>query len=184
MISSLLINNIYNFVNRIGVVHEEQIQRLFSVTHNAETISWCIKELVNKCKIDMDYTTRVIKRREYVCETDFSQKLLTQAAWLLVAMGESQIRDYWTTDYPSQLLIISEDNTVYDVTMFTFQTVDALKMTVCSKRKQLLPEGVEDEIVHIAVVPDKEMSNDIKPLGFDTYCILDENNMPNYYEWE
>lgn len=184
MISSLLINNIFNLVNRIGVVHEEQIRRMFESKHGAETITWCIKELVNKSKIDIDFETRIIRRRQYVCETDFGQKLLTKAAWLLVGMGESQARDYWTTDYPSQLLIIGEDNVVYDVTVFTFQTLDSLRMTVCSKRKQLLPEDVEDEIVHIAVVPDQEMSEEIKLLGFDSYCILDENNMPNYYEWE
>ena len=67
---------------------------------------------------------------------------------------------------------------------FTFQTLDSLRTMVCSKRKQLLPEGVDDEIVHIAVVPDQEMSEEIKLLGFDSYCIPDENNMPNYYEWE
>ncbi|MDO5399184.1 MAG: DUF5697 family protein [bacterium] len=182
--TDILIKDIENFVNRLGVVHEGQILQMFADNHNIETVEWCMKELVSKCRINYDRSKKMLSRRQSVNATSLSQQLLTKSAWLLAYMGEESVRDYWPTEYPCQLLIIDEDDTVYDITVFTYQTLSSLRMTVCAKRKMLLPEGVEDEIVHIAVLPDKEMADNIKKLGFDSYCILGERNKPVYYSWE
>lgn len=184
MVSSILVDNIFNFVNRLGVVPEEQIIKMFEANHGIDTIRYNIKYLVNANRINRKNDSNILLRRQSVCETDFGQKLLTQSAWLLVNMGEQQVRDYFPVEYPAQLFIIGENNICYDITVFTFQTLNALKMSVVRKRAMLIPEGVTDETVHIAVIPDKEMADEIKQLGFDNYCILDQNHTPHYYQWE
>jgi hypothetical protein len=184
MISSILVDNIFNFVNRIGVVSDEQIIKMFEVAHGIDTIKYNINHLVNDNKINRKSDTHMLMRRQSVCETDFGQKLLSQAAWLLAFMGEKQVREYFTIDYPAQLFIIGENNICYDVTVFTFQTLNALKMAVLPKRNLMIPQGMKDETVHIAVIPDEEMANEIRGLNFDNYCILDEHNQPNYHQWE
>ena len=184
MISNILFNNIYDFVMRIGVTDETQIYTMFGGVHGDETIRWCIKELLRKNKINMDRETGVITRRQSVSEDDFGQKLLTKAAWILAYMGETRVRDYMPIRYPSQMLIIDEDNTVYDVTVYTWQTKDSINMSIMSRRQAVIPHGEEDLIVHIALVPDKKMADEIKNFGFDCYCILGDENRPQYYQWE
>ncbi len=184
MVSSILIDNIEHFVNELGVVHVEQVLTMFGEEHSEETILWCIKELSDDCKINYDFDRKILKRRQLVVEKDFKQKLITEAAWLLAHMGEKQVRDYCTLEYPFQLLIIGEDDTVYDVTVFTFQTIKSLSMTLNRRLEQCIPKGIPDEVVHIAVVADMEMANDIKPLGLDSFCILNNANIPQYGQWE
>lgn len=185
MLSDMLIKNIENMVTRIGIVYEDQILQMFKNTHSLETIQWCLRTLVNQNHINYDPNKRIYKRRQWVSEKDLEQRLRTQAAWVLAYMGDDSVREYWVDSYPCQLLIIAEDDTVYDVTMFTYQTLKSLKLVVCKKRKQMIPEGVDDEIVHLAVLPDKEMAEDIRMLGFDSYCILDKSDsQPIYYQWE
>lgn len=184
MINTVLSDNILNFINRIGVVHNEQIMQMFGAEHNPETIEWCIKSLISKSEIDYDFEKHLLKRRQMLSEDSFGQKLLTEAAWILSAMGETEVREYWVVDYPSQLLIISEDNNVYDVTIFTYQTLNSIAMSILSKRSQYIPKNVEDTTIHIAVLPDKKMAKDIENLMFDTYCILDkETKKPTYFEF-
>ncbi len=184
MISSILFNNIYDLITRIGVVEEAQIYTMFGNTHGEETIRWCVKELLRKNKVNFDRERGIITRRQSVYENDFGQQLLTKATWLLAYMGDEKVREYMPVRYPSQMLIIGEDNTVYDITVYTWQTVQAVNMSIMTRRQAVIPYGVDDLIVHIAVVPDEEMAEQIKDFGFDNYCILDTDNKPQYFQWE
>lgn len=71
-------------------------------------------------------------------------------------MGESKVRSYYPLDCPFQFLIIVEDDTVYDVTVFTFQTINSIMLTYKQLLAQILPNGGEDNIVHAAVATDDE----------------------------
>lgn len=102
MISSILIDNIESFVNRIGVVYMDQISAMFGPYHSEDNIMWCIKQLSDDSRINYDAQEGILTRRQNVCVSDFGQKLLTEAAWLLSAMGEKQVREYWPTEYPAQ----------------------------------------------------------------------------------
>lgn len=184
MISSVLPQNILNLINRIGVVNKEQIYRMFGSEHNSETIDWCIKKLLANSEIDVDNDTDVFIRRQSVNENDFGQKLLTKATWILASMVENKVRDYYTTEYPSQLVIIDEDDNVYDITVVTPQTVNSIQMTILSNRKRLIPDGIEDNINHIAVLSNEDMAEDVKNLDFDSYCILKDNFNPEYREFK
>ncbi len=184
MISTILVNNILEFVNRIGVVEENQVFTMFGMTHDVDTIDWCLRHLSRTNQINMDRERGIITRRQWVNESDFGQKLMTTATWVLAHMGETRVRDFFPVSYPSQLLIIGEDNNVYDVTVYTWQTLDSINMSIIPKRNQIVPPGEVDMTIHIALLPDEEMANKVKAFGFDNYCILDENGKPKYYEWE
>ena len=167
------------------MVTQKQIFRLFD-NHSKETILWCLKKLcsenrVNRVIHDNPDDTQYM-RRQSIEPNSFNQTLLTKAAWIMSYMGESSIRAYWPMDYPFQLFIIGENNTTYDVTVFTHPTLQSLQMSVYNRRKLLLPKGVEDITVHIAMIPDEGMIKDIKPLEFDSCCILDENQFPKFIE--
>lgn len=182
MNTNILISNIEDFVNRIGVVHLEQVLLMFN-SHGKDTVVWCIKQLAGESRINYDPNNKLLKRRQLLSEKDLQQRLLTEAAWLLAHMGESKVRDYYPLNYPFQLLIVAEDDTVYDITVFTFQTINSIMLTYKRLLAQCLPVGVEDNVVHIAVVADDEMAQEIRPLGMDNYCIINNNNVPCYKQW-
>ena len=150
----ILKESMYNFINKIGAVSYEQIQLMYGNVYD---------------NIDL---------------SDFQQKQRTNAAWIIASMGVSKIREFWASDYPCQFLIITEDDEVYDITTFSAYTVDSLSMIVPIRRKAMLSEDAEDSIIHIALVADKEVANDIQNLEFDTYCILDKEHKPHYYDWK
>lgn len=179
----VLKDSIYSFINKIGVTNMEQIRMMYGQTHDSETIKWCVKQLLIESLIDRDKETGNILRRGSVDPDDFQQKQSTVAAWLIAAMGDDAVREFFPADYPCQFIVITEENAVYDITVFTPATQEALSVVVPIRRKQLLPEGIEDTIIHVALLSDESVAEDIKNLPFDSYCILDEKNNPQYYDW-
>lgn len=187
MISEILGHDIFDFVNKIGAVTDEQLIRMFGNQHTIDTINWNVKQLVAQCKINRDKKTNLLTRRIMAKPSAFKQKLRVKAAWLLADMAEDNVFEFCSLKYPMQLLIISNDNTIYDVTTFTFDTIDHLVLMLPRMWEDLLkvPEGIEDETVHIALVEDEEMAETVGKLGlFDSYCVLDKDNRPHYFEWE
>lgn len=184
MLSNELIVNIENFVNRIGIVHTEQIMHMFAKTHSKDPVLWCIKQLAAECRVNYDQKNELLRRRQILAEASLEQKLITRAAWVLAEMGEENILDYWVVKYPFQLLIVGNDSTVYDITVFTYNTVKSLMLTYHRILSGLIPNGIPDDTIHIAVVKDKQMADDIEKLGLDTYYVLDANNVPRYGNWE
>ncbi|MBQ7673709.1 MAG: hypothetical protein IJT36_04170 [Alphaproteobacteria bacterium] len=181
MITTNLIQNILLFVNRLGAVHKQQVVKMFSDAEEEGVIESCIANLINTASINEHKD--VLRRRNSINETDYMQQLITRAAWIVSDMGSLRVRDFFVTDYPSQIFIIGENNVCYDITVFTYDTLSSLKMTIPRKRIMLLPQGVEDECIHIALLPDKEMAKEISSLPFDSYCILNQNNIPEYHEF-
>ena len=180
----ILKESMYNFINKIGAVSYEQIQLMYGNVYDKDTIKWSVKQLIAECLISKDSETDLITRRGNIDLSDFQQKQRTNAAWIIASMGVSKIREFWASDYPCQFLIITEDDEVYDITTFSAYTVDSLSMIVPIRRKAMLSEDAEDSIIHIALVADKEVANDIQNLEFDTYCILDKEHKPHYYDWK
>lgn len=183
MITNNLINNIQTYIRRVGIVPKTQLIKMFSDVDDLSMIDICITSLVANNVIKYDEKRELFFRRQSVSEKDFEQKLITEAAWLLADMGQSRVRDFFIVEYPSQIFIISEDNICYDITVFTYDTLNALKQSVLRKRQTLLPQGVKDECVHIALVPDDAMADEIASLPFDSYCILSDDKCPNYHEF-
>lgn len=184
MITNVLIENMYAFVKRIGAVTDKQLFRMFSEGHDQATVEFCLKTLLAENKIKRSQDSGLLIRRQSLIENDYGQILLTRAAWVLADMGERGVREYFPVNYPSQLFIIGENNICYDITVFTIQTLDSLRMAIPRYRATLLPPKVEDEVVHVALIPTVEIADRIKDLGFDNYCILDEDNKPQYHQWE
>ena len=174
MISNELIVNIENFINRIGIVHTEQIMRMFAKTHSKDTVLWCIKQLAAECRINYDQKNELLWRRQILTEAYLEQKLIKRAAWGLTEMREEHVLDYWVVKYPFQLLIIGNDNTVYDVTIFTYNTVNSLILTYHRILSGLIPNGISDDTIHIAVVKDKQA---------DTLKLFIPDNDNYDYKW-
>ena len=124
-------------------------------------------------------------RRHSVEPFSMKQRLLTHAAWIMANMGEADVRAYWPMRYPYQLLIIGENDETYDIVVCNYgPELSMLQNTIPKTRPLMIPNGVEDRTIHIAIVPDnKEIVDSIRNLGFDSYCIFDENFVPHYFEF-
>lgn len=135
---------------------------------------WCIKQLAAECRINYDQKNELLWRRQILTEAYLEQKLIKRAAWGLTEMREEHVLDYWVVKYPFQLLIIGNDNTVYDVTIFTYNTVNSLILTYYRILSGLIPNGISDDTIHIAVVKDKQA---------DTLKLFIPDNDNYDYKW-
>ena len=43
-------------------------------------------------------------------------------------------------------------------------------------------KGIPDDVNHIAIVRNESLGREVLKYGFDSFCILDEDKEPIYYE--
>ena len=74
-------------------------------------------------------------------------------------------------------------NAIYDVTVYSIS--DAPSITLLANRlwKAKTPEGQEDIVNHVAVVPLKTMVNELKNVGYDYICSIETDGTAKYYDF-
>lgn len=78
-------------------------------------------------------------------------------------------------------MFITEDNQCYEVTVCNDFAIAQVAMI---NREKGIPKGTLDEVNHIVLVPSTEFGEQLGSYGFDSYCFLDANNIPQYGVWE
>lgn len=181
MLSTSLKQCIHHYIDLVGVVPHDQINAFFS-QRNPETVQWCLSSLVVEHEILYDQTTDTYKATYANTKSQYAQSTLTLSGWVLAGIGETKIREFFPERYPNQLLFITEDNKVCDLMVFTVPTQRALCMLVKSSRQARIPAEETDEIVHLALVSDRQMGEELAPYQFDYYIVLGRDKLPTFYK--
>lgn len=173
--------NLKLFIKTFGCVKRRHIENLFGKNHSPKAIKYQMDTLVRECVVVIDEDWNVSDKnaphltREYLAAQ-------FKALDVLCCMEDTDIRAFYPAQYPCSLVFITEDNAVYDVTVFDYNNYNALINLVPLVREAQMQKNVEDFVIHIAVVPDTELIPHIAGLHFDQYCVLDENGNAEFYE--
>ena len=172
-------DDILSFIQKLGTVKQEQVCMMFKNV-NSKTVLWHIESLKAGHHITID-DNNVIRAIGAPKLKDYAQELLLQAIWVLANVGAENTRDFYTCTYPFQLLFVTEEDKVYDVCVFSYGNINSNALILKRVMTGFLPENVEDEVIHIAIVQDQSMAKRVVNLNFDSLCIIEKNGNPGYF---
>ena len=192
-----LMLKIENFINTLGAVSRDQILRYFRV-HHKDTINWCLERLIANPKINYSEREKKFFSHTPTIRTKQAADDLDKAIWILAEMGDTEVEDFTVLPFPHSLLIITVDNSVYDVTVFTAFTAANIstKKAVIPFYVKLNTPGLDDPdapakfvempdiINHIALVPTRSLGEKLRGSYFDSFCTLNsQTHTPEYHSW-
>lgn len=176
---------IENFVNKLGVVHQEQVFRYFR-SCNADTILWCLRSLVRSPAILFDPEKMIYMSRAYKMRREKIQFGITEAAWFLANLGDEEVRHFDIDTYPFALLIITEDNQVYCLSYARYDEVRQMNYLCQSTRmiRTIDKENGDDFVEYILILESEESADLLKSnkITFDFLAYYNENHSVNYIE--
>ena len=185
---------IEQFVCKLGAVTKDQILRYFRI-HHKDTVEWCLERLLRNPKINYSEREKKYFPRVPTVRTEAESKAMDKAIWILAEFGDTNVQDFMAVGFPQSLLIITTDNSVYDVTVMNSANIDVVKTVIPFYRKLNTPgkdagegskyfEEMPDIINHIALVPSRDLSKKLLGSYFSCYCTLNpQTNTPEYHEF-
>lgn len=179
MYTNKLKDKIEYFVRSLGQVELAQINYMFR-DYDPHIVEGCINRLVvegRMFKRDTLYT-----RSEGIIGSDFTQKLITKAAWVLCYYGGRRVIEYYVAQYPFQLFFILEDSKCFDVTAMNVQTAYSISSAAKRAFDMTTPMNVKgqakDCIKHVAIVLGQGNPKElVSPDFFDYYAEIEDNNV-------
>lgn len=169
---------IQEVVRTMGTVSVEQLNRFFRNAPDAANVNYYIEQLVRLGVFDYLSVQNWVRYHGTPKLDERVERRRVMSFWVVADFGYDNVRELYTLRYPWQLLMITEDNNVFDLTTYLSDT-DGIVMARLIP--QTLIEGVPDGVNHIAIVRNKTKGNEVLQYGFDSYCILDEDKTPHYY---
>lgn len=182
MVDLYLQNQIANFVRRFFCVEEVQIHRFFS-DYDTETVNHELDTLLRTNRLFRVSDTRISFRRKLPIPINHYDATI-RALYVMCDLPSKKVRWYSCDEYPAEILFLTEDDIIYDVTIFT-ETDWVGKYAMIKRTKgKSIPKGEVDPVNHIAIIPDKDFIPKIEELGFTFYATLDRNNHVYLYSYE
>lgn len=173
--------NLETIVRTMGTVTTEQLRMFFRNCKDAQNLNQYIREFIAMRLFEYDQTKDWVKWHEAPAVTEELTRRRIMAFWVVAYFGCENIREVQLLAYPSQLIFITTDNATYDLTV-CFSETEA-KATYRTLKLLQIPDG-EDDVNHIAIVRDKKVGKvvlNVPGSPFDSYCIYDQNHIPEYY---
>lgn len=170
---------IQEVVRTMGTVSVEQLLRYFRNAPDKDNLQYYIEELIRMRVFDYIKPSNWVRYHNSPKLNETEERRRVMAFWVVADFGYDNIRELYVLRAPWQLLMITEDNNVFDIAVCVNKG-DAIAMARAIPQAQIA--GVPDEVNHIAIVREKEMGATVLPYGFDSCCILDENKSPHYYD--
>lgn len=160
---------IYDFISRVGSVTVEQTLMMFR-DHTPDTVLWHIKSFAYLRQVEVKGNVIRVLRTSTI--SPFLQSQIMQAAWVLAARGENEIRSFFISEYPTQLTFFDTEGRLYDVTNIYSQTAKEI-ITAAKRYFQMSTFDKEDVVHHIAVSSGEATIDLIKKSGiFSSYVIV------------
>lgn len=169
-------------INRVGFISSDQVLMMCRGLGDPN-IKVALRDLTAHSYVQYDPQRNLYMSKIRPSLSESALQLLLRAVWVPANFGIKNIRDIWTTDYPSQLIFITEDNAIYDVTVYSISDAPSITLLVNRLWKAKTPEGQEDIVNHVAVVPLKKMVNELKNVGYDYICSIEPDGTAQYYEF-
>lgn len=189
--------NIHYLIDNVFVVSKEQLDVFFLDTVDSENVEFYTNQLIDQKFLTLQSNRNFLIKKDFAKEkTEYNRTYIKTTSvypisssffddivkifWCVAYCKSSQIKDVFTFSIdPAQIMFVTTDGDLYDVTMCSSLT----KAHYASiKRKAFQVPGVEDDVCHIALVNNEETGMQMKDYGFDLYCILQENNEPEYFQ--
>lgn len=158
---------ICSFISRFGVVTEAQIHKMFR-NANSTTVAYHLDWL--------DFA-HIISRKDgnvslYGCNTvsQFNQRLMTAAAWVVAEYGADNIEWYYTSEYPTQVVFATKEGEVFDViTLYPDYIKEAIQV---AKRVSAMSTYTDDDtgIRHIGLAFNGRDAEIAEKAGFFDVC--------------
>lgn len=201
MLDLSLEQQIQTFVSRFMVVEEWQVRKFFS-DWGEKKVNHDINLLKRRCllfehKLNWDDENEPVKlataRRLPSRLENYRRHIL--AVSVLTKYESKEINFFERMAFPSEITFITEDDVVYDISVFdTSNWAAKLGLTVQARRSRL-PDPENDPTNYIAVVPyghivvqdgkaiipPGSLVHQIKGLGFAMYATIDRNGNPEMF---
>lgn len=182
MIYAMTLDNIRYLMQSIGYFSKEQIHSFFRDAEDEKNIQYYLDRLVGSKYLDVVDQRRVIyKARKAKPLSQDAINSLIRAFWIVANLSSEEVIDVFPASYPTQLGFITKNNIYYDVTICDTH----VHAQLAHKRwREWLPEGESDRTHHIALVRNREAGKDLDKYGFSSFCVLDKEHKPNYYQYK
>lgn len=173
-------HNLLILVRTMGQVRKEQIEKFFADADDRDILDYYLETYKAQRVFDIDEKTGIVSwhRLPAFYDKNVLARRMT-AFWAVANMGYKQVRDLLLLPYPTELLVITHDNDVFDFTVCSSKMDASLANRV---RSMSAVEGVEDEVTHVAIVRDTELIPQLAQFGFDVACTYDHNHDAQYEE--
>ena len=158
MVYRYTIDNILSLMQNVGRLERLQLKTFFSAELAPNKVEYLLNQLAVKHILIYnqekdDYTFIGTPQMS----ADVSRRLV-YAFWVVAALGSTNVQEVFITRFPTQYLVITTGNEVYDITRV---------------RSETLCKGVPDITNHIAVLIQDMDIKTLKNCGFDCYCTID-----------
>lgn len=178
MLNLTLREQLKTFIERLLVVEERQIYKFFR----------------DRDKHEVEYELTAMRRLNIIHEHPgkrlsiarvlptglHNYDAIIKAVDVLCFFTSGQVNAFGTDIYPVEISFLTSDNIIYDVTVFDYNWQG--KYTLIPKaRIRSLPDGENDPVNHVAVVPSNEIALKVEPLGFSVFAIVDRNGNVQFY---
>lgn len=189
MMYSELRPNLMCLIDTFGAISLDQVRQFFSKRNSSE-MTFQLNDLAHRNFLKFIPVTNV--NGAPVLNKDGKQKIMVQAsqcygltqefisdrATALSILsspdfGEDKITSILVLKYPLTCTWITTDDIVYDLAVFNRANLEGRRAFYKRAMIQYRIPGVEDDVVHLAAVPNKKMINELTMLGFDAYYVVD-----------
>ena len=161
--------NIIALMQTAGTLERTQLMRFFSDEMIESRLGAVLDKLVlnNYLKYNPDTDTYT-----YHAAPDLKPDIIKRrirAFWVLANWGSTSILQVYVLNYPFQFMVVTTDNTVFDIVVCNSVNEAQLARHVWNISAI---KNVPDDVNHIAVVPTAEIGEKVRPYGFDSYCLI------------
>lgn len=172
MLAPNLETQVLQFVRTFYVVRLRQIRKFFS-DWGASDVDFFLTNLLSTNQLTLHDEQFVSVARHLPQPVSYYYPCM-DAIDVMVMLRSQNVTWMGKLDFPTEILFVTTDNEVYDVTVF--DDLWATKYSLIPRtRNKCLPPGESDPVKHVAVVPDEGIANAIDELGFFWYAIVDRD---------
>lgn len=169
MLHLTLEEQILHFVKTFMVVREDQILRFFD-DWGAKKVNYVLEGLLQKKWLHEHKNDRIsIVKTLHAPMSSYDSCI--DALDVMCTMRSKDIDSFVRLDYPHELLFITSNNTVFDVTVFGLAWQAKLTQVEMMRKRELLP-GIEDIVIHVAAIHEEKVAHKILPYNFQKIALL------------
>ena len=181
MLNLTLEDQILTFIKRLLVVKERHLYKFFREDGDSR---------IQKAITNLQYLQLIFKHEDCYSTVRklnsslYSYSDIWAAADVMCLLPSPMVREFVLLSYPFELTFITDDNYVYDITVFDHLNLTGKYASTKRFRAAALPPGMEDTTRHIAVVGDESMIDKLEPLNYYMYAQVDRNGHVTTWSYE
>ncbi|WP_446787647.1 DUF5697 family protein [Macellibacteroides fermentans] len=170
-----LTEKIMKMVKTFHKIETAHVYRMFEDQKDSR-IEWCIRALKNEGRIVQDAKKLYIAEHKYELAKPVDEKMMA-AIWTMINFGKNRITGFCKLEYPKHILCIikvGDNHLLYEITASSNSDTEELQIAMADGKLK------NEHTSNIVIVEDDLAGKALVPDGFDIYCILNEENRPEF----